>query len=194
MNLIEKRRSIRLIDNSIIISDDELINEIKSILKHTPSSYNAQSQRIMVLLNDNHKEFWKLVLEELRKIVPENNFLRTETKINGFMAGYGTVLFFDEEAITNDLTEKFPLYKQNFINWAREQSGMLQINVWNQLAKHNIGASLQHYNEVIEESAKALLSIPASWKMIAQMPFGNSLEEPGQKKFVDVEERIIIKK
>jgi len=193
MNIIEKRRSVRMIDNSITLTDGELIKKITSILKHTPSSYNAQSQRIMVLLNNNHRDFWDLVLEELRKLVPEDKFSRTENKINNFKSGYGTVLFFDDEATTNGLTEKFPLYKENFINWAREQSGMLQINIWNQLAKHDIGASLQHYNEVIEEQAKVLLSIPKSWKMIAQMPFGNTLEQPNEKMFVDIEKRIIIK-
>ncbi|NFV72581.1 nitroreductase, partial [Clostridium botulinum] len=34
------------------------------------------------------------------------------------------------------------------------------------------GASLQHYNELIEEDVKKEWNIPNNWKLIAQMPFG----------------------
>lgn len=190
MLYIEKRRSIREIDRVINITDHELVNELTKTLKHTPSSYNAQSQRMMILLHESHHRFWKLVMDELRRIVPEDQFPRTEKKINGFYNGYGTVLFFDEASVTKELTDKFPLYKENFLNWAREQNGMLQINVWNVLTAFGIGASLQHYNEVIEEKAKEMFNIPSTWKMVGQMPFGNPLEVPQDKKFVDIDKRI----
>ena len=60
-------------------------------------------------------------------------------------------MFFDDSETTKMLTEKFPLYKENFIKWAVEQNGMLQGNVWVGLESVGLGASLQHYNELIEE-------------------------------------------
>ncbi|XMB72236.1 nitroreductase family protein [Mycoplasmatota bacterium WC30] len=189
---IEKRRSIRDINNTIDIEESELIDIIKHNLKHTPSAYNAQSQKVMVLLGEQHLKFWNLTKEALRKIVPEKNFGSTESKMDNFGAGYGTILFFDDLTITNGLVDKFPTYKQNFLTWAEQQNGMLQANIWSSLASKNIGASLQHYNEIIENQLESAFGVSKNCKLIAQMPFGGILKEPSQKQFQNVESRIII--
>ena len=92
-NAIVKRRSIYDLDKDIDLTDDEVIELIKNCLMHTPSAYNSQSQRIMILLHKEHDLFWDLTKEELRKIVPEDKFSKTEKKIGKFRNGYGTVLF-----------------------------------------------------------------------------------------------------
>ena len=191
---IEKRRSIRNISNKIAIEETELLNIIKHNLKHTPSAYNAQSQKVLVLLGEENHKFWDLTKEALRKIVPENKFARTEAKMDNFRAGYGTILFFDDLTITNGLIEKFPTYKQNFLTWAAQQNGMLQANIWSSFASKNIGASLQHYNEIIEDQLESAFGVPKICKLIAQMPFGGIIEEPNEKQSLDVESRIIVMK
>ncbi len=191
---VKARRSNYSITNKIDISDDELIKIIKDCVKHTPTAYNAQSPRVMLLLDKRHETFWNIVKEALKEIVPEDKFPRTEKKINSFKAGYGTILYFDDTKTTNDLGEKFPLYKQNFLRWAEQQNGMLQVNIWNALKTRNIGASLQHYNELIEEKIKQVFDIPQAWSLIAQMPFGNITEKPKEKEFIDIDKRFIIKK
>ena len=191
---IESRRSVYEIEKKINVAENTLVDLIKHNLKLTPSAYNSQSQRIMLLLGERNDDFWNLVKEELRKIVPENKFSSTETKINNFKSGYGTVLFFDDEAITNSLIAKFPSYKKNFLSWSDQQNGMLQINIWNELSSYGIGASLQHYAEVIESVYKEVFEVPDSWKLIAQMPFGNIVESPMEKDKIDIDQRIIIHK
>jgi predicted oxidoreductase (fatty acid repression mutant protein) len=62
----------------------------KAIL-HVPSSFNSQSTRLVVLLNKDHDQFWDFVLEVLKPLTPEEQFPKTEQKIAGFKAGYGTV-------------------------------------------------------------------------------------------------------
>ena len=55
---------------------------------------------------------------------------------------------------------------------------------WTALATENIGASLQHYNPLIDEKIKEAFDIPESWELRAQMPFG-SIEAPaGEKEFL----------
>ena len=189
-----KRRSLYELKKEISISDEELIDLIKSIVKHIPSSYNAQSQRAVLLLGGKHDLFWEITKAELKKIVPEKRFPKTEKKINGFKAGYGTILYFDEGKTTQNLVDKFPLYKENFIRWADQQNGMLQVSVWTALAARNIGASLQHYNEVIEKRIKKEFKIAEHWNLIAQMPFGNIIGVPREKAFVDIDERFIVMK
>lgn len=49
---------------------------------------------------------------------------------------------------------------------------MLQLSVWSALRELNIGASLQHYNPVIDAKVKGIFNIPENYKLVAQMPFG----------------------
>lgn len=56
--------------------------------------------------------------------------------------------------------------------------GMLQLSIWTGLRELNIGASLQHYNPVIDSMVKEMFNVDDKWILNAQMPFGNILEEP----------------
>lgn len=60
-----------------------------------PHSFNAQSTRLVVLLNDEHKQFWEFVKEVLKPQVPEDQFPKTVEKLDGFKAGHGTVCLFE---------------------------------------------------------------------------------------------------
>lgn len=52
------------------------------------------------------------------------------------------------------------------------------------------GASLQHYNPVIDQAVKTVWHIPDSWKLIAEMPFGKPAAQPGCKEFQPVADRV----
>ena len=67
---------------------------------------------------------------------------------------------------------------------------MLQFAFWTGLEVEGGGATLQHYNPVIDEAVKAAWDIPANWKLIAQMPFGKPVSAPAPKGFQPLEERI----
>ena len=95
-------------------------------------------------------------------------------------------------AVVEDLQSRFPLYRDNFPRWSEQASGMLQYVVWTALAEQNIGASLQHYNPLVDEAVAKEWKIPDSWKLIAEMPFG-SIEVPaGEKSFLPIDERVKI--
>lgn len=178
---LKLRRSIYNINKDIKVSEEEILNVIETIAVYTPSAFNSQSQRTVVLLGAKHDQLWEIVKEGIRQVVKPEDFPVSEKKINAFKAGYGTVLFFDDSETTNDLMAKFPLYKANFARWAIEQNGMLQGNVWVGLEAIGLGASLQHYNELIEEKVKEVFDIPQNWALSAQMPFGNLVETPAEK-------------
>ncbi|MFW5888965.1 MAG: nitroreductase family protein [Bacillota bacterium] len=186
------RRSNYNINNDINLSDKKLKTFLAEILKNTPSAFNSQSQRMLLLLNEKHNLFWDKLLLILKDLVKAENFKKTKTKIAGFKAGYGTILFFDDEKITNELMEKYPLYKENFRKWAIEQNGMLQINIWVGLRTKNIGASLQHYNELIEKFVYDEFNLPKHWKLTAQMPFGNIVKEAKKKDQMAIDKRFIV--
>ena len=86
--------------------------------------------------------------------MPAEKFSSTEEKINSFDAGYGTILFFEDNSIVEYLQKEFPTYKDNFPIWSQHTSGMHQFVIWTALESEGYGASLQHYNELIEEDVK----------------------------------------
>jgi hypothetical protein len=197
MNYIEalqKRRSIYAIGNQPMISDDQLQKMITAVVEATPSAYNSQSQRVVLLLGKKHQELWDLVLEALKKIIPAKQVAKTTAKIASFAAGYGTILFFDEQKITQGLMDEYPLYKDNFAVWYQQHAGMLQENLWVALATEGYGASLQHYNELIESQVKTVFQLPDTWKLLAQMPFGAVLSPAEAKEKDPISERFLIRK
>ena len=189
---VSERRSIYGIRKEAVASDDKIKEVIEHAVKHTPSAFNSQSARVVLLLEGEHDKLWEITKDALRKIVPAEQFGATEQKINSFLSGYGSVLFFEDTSVVESLQKEFALYKDNFPVWSQQSSGMLQYVIWTSLDIEGYGASLQHYNELIEADIKKEWSIPNNWKLIAQMPFGKPVVEPDEKQFQPLEGRIKI--
>ena len=187
---VADRRSFYGISKEAVVSDDKIKEIIEHAVKHTPSAFNSQSTRIVLLLGKEHDKLWDITMEALRKIVPADNFSSTEDKINSFKNGYGTVLYFEDNSVIESLQKQFELYKDNFPIWSQQTSGMHQFVIWTALEIEGFGASLQHYNELIENDVKKEWSIPENWKLIGQMPFGKPTAKPDEKQFSPLEERI----
>ena len=189
---VEQRRTYYGISKDVVLSDERIQGIIEHAVKHTPSAFNSQTTRVILLLGDHHTKLWNITKEALRKIVPAENFSSTEEKINSFDAGYGTILFLEDTSIVEYLQKEFPTYKDNFPLWSQQTNGMHQFVIWTALESEGYGASLQHYNELIEGDVRKEWNIPDDWKLIAQMPFGKPIAEPGEKEFSPLEERVKI--
>lgn len=187
---VKGRRSIYALDKNVGVSDERIMEVINHSVLHTPSAFNSQTGRVVVLFGEGHDKLWNITMEALRKVVPAANFKDTEDKINSFKAGYGTVLYFEDQKAVKGLQEQFALYKDNFPVWSNQGSGMLQNVIWTALYIEGLGASLQHYNELIEEEVSKAFNLPKGWKMMAQMPFGNIVQEAGEKQFAPLEGRV----
>lgn len=194
-NVIENRRTYYSINDKSPISDDELKEIIDFSVLNVPSAFNSQSARIVLLLNNNHKKLWDIVKKTLKTMVPEDAYPATESKIdNAFAAGYGTVLFYEDESVIEGLQQAFPSYSENFPVWSQQASGMHQYVIWTLLEDAGFGASLQHYNPIIDEEVAKTFKINKDWKLIAQMPFGMPTGEPSPKEFQPLESRVRILK
>ncbi|MDF2545386.1 MAG: putative nitroreductase family protein [Anaerosolibacter sp.] len=187
---VRDRRSIYGINKDFVVTDERILEVIYHAVKHTPSPMNSQSARVVVLLGAQHDKLWNITMETLRKIVSPEKFTRTEEKINGFGSGYGTVLFFEDQAVIEGLQQKFPSYKESFQTWSQHSAGMLQYVVWASLEVEGFGASLQHYNPIIDDEVKEQWNIPTNWKLIAQMPFGRPTAPAGDKTFMPLDQRV----
>ncbi|CPR19037.1 nitroreductase family protein [Brenneria goodwinii] len=189
---IKNRRSIYAIGKTLPISEERVISLVTEAVKQSPSSFNSQSSRVVILFGEQHEKLWDIVKQQLKKIVPEESFAPTEKKLASFAAGAGTVLFFEDTKVIEDLQQKFALYADNFPVWSEHSTGIAQFSVWSALAQEKVGASLQHYNPLIDDDVKKQWQLSASWKLRAQMPFG-SIEQPaGEKTYIPDEERFRI--
>lgn len=191
-NSIENRRSYYGIGKSASISDEEIEEIVRHAVMHTPSAFNSQSGRVLLLLGKEHDKLWDITKETLKAIIPPEKFAPTDEKINSFKSGYGTVLYFEDQDTVRNLEQSFPAYAQNFAGWSLQASAMLQYGIWMMFEDAGLGASLQHYNPLIDEKVKSAWNIPEAWKLIAEMPFGGQTAEPGPKTFLTLDDRIKI--
>ena len=131
--------------------------------------------------------------DAFKRIVPAEAFVKTEEKIDhSFACGYGTVLFFEDQKVVKGLQEAFPSYQENFPGWSLQTSAMHQLAIWVMLEDVGFGASLQHYNPLIDEEVRRAWDLPEHWHLIAEMPFGLPVGKPGEKEFQPLEERVRI--
>lgn len=188
---LRHRRSYYALAAASPVPDEQIEQIVQYAVKHVPSAFNSQTTRLVLLLGDQHKALWQIVKDTLRAIVPAEAFAKTEAKIDGsFASGYGTVLFFEDTQIVKGLQEQFPLYAANFPVWSEHTSAMHQLAVWTMLEDAGFGASLQHYNPLIDDAVRARWSLPEGWKLIAQMPFGTPASVAGEKSFELLEARV----
>lgn len=185
IELIKNRRTIYNLGDALPVSEDHITKLIKEAVKHSPSSFNSQTSRVVILFGAEHKKLWNIVKETLRAIVPEQAFAGTAQKIDSFAAGAGSILFFEDKDVVTGLQEQFPLYADNFPIWSEQASGIAQFAVWTALAQEKIGASLQHYNPIIDSQVQKEWNVPANWVLRAQMVFGSINEPAGDKGFMD---------
>ena len=186
---LRKRRSQYSLGRQVKQSPAEIEALIKEAIRLSPSSFNSQSSRAVILFGAQSERFWELVGESLRPLVPADAFDATEKKLASFAAGVGTVLFYEDQDVVKGLQEKFALYADNFPVWSEQSSGIAQVATWTALSEAGIGASLQHYNPVVDEAARREWNLPDSWKLRAQMPFGSHEAPFGEKTFINDEER-----
>ncbi|MEH6949307.1 nitroreductase family protein [Bacillus sp. JJ634] len=187
---LKERRSYYGINKEVQVSDERIKEIVEFAVKYTPSAFNSQTARLVVLTGEANDKLWDITTETLRKVVGEADFTATQQKMDSFKAGYGTVLFFEDEAVVKSLQEQFSTYADNFPIWSNQASGMHQLVVWTALEAEGLGASLQHYNPLIDEEVKKEWNIPGEYKLIAQMPFGNPTSPPGEKEFQPLEDRV----
>ncbi|WLG13123.1 nitroreductase family protein [Psychrobacter cibarius] len=186
----DERRSIYALGNELPVEPQAIVNMAERVLLHTPSAFNSQSSRLVVLFGAEHQKLWDIAEEKLRAAVGDGDFSGTKQKLDGFRAAAGTVLFYEDKNVTESLQEQFALYADRFPVWAQQTSAMHQYAMWTELRTLNVGANLQHYNPLVDEDAAKAYAIPDSWELVAQMPFGNIVEPAGEKTYQPVSERM----
>ena len=180
---LKDRRSYYSINSTLPTAEKDVEKLIEETAELMPDAFNMKSSRVVTAFGDAHRRLWDNIEAAFGGKVPKD-------KIESFRAGAGTVLYFYDEDTVKALQEKFPRYADNFPLWAMQASGMLQISVWSGLRELDVGASLQHYNPVIDSAVRAQFGLPESWHLVAQMPFGGISAQPDAKEKEDISKRV----
>ncbi|MBR2178911.1 MAG: nitroreductase family protein [Selenomonadaceae bacterium] len=184
------RRTNYALGKNIPVLPSQIVAAVERMTKEVPSAFNMQSARVVLAMGEHHDKVWDITKETLRKIVPADKFGGTESKLNGFAAGYGTILFFEETESVKAMQDKFAPYADNFPIWASQANGMLQFAIWTILDNMGLGVNLQHYNPLIDEEVKKYFKVPDSWTLVAEMVFGELLEPAKPIDKLPIEERV----
>ncbi|TXD98375.1 nitroreductase family protein [Psychrobacter frigidicola] len=186
----DKRRTIYALGDELPVDPRAIVNIAERVLLHTPSAFNSQSSRLVVLFGEQHQQLWDITEIKLREQVGDGDFTGSKQRMDSFRAAAGSVLFFEDKEVVKSLQDKFTLYADKFPLWAHQTSAMHQYALWTELSTLNVGASVQHYNPLIDSDIAAAFDIPDNWDLIAQMPFGNIVEPAGDKTYQPLNERM----
>jgi predicted oxidoreductase (fatty acid repression mutant protein) len=193
LNLASARRTIYALGKKVAASNQEIETIVKDAVKFAPSAFNGQTVRAAILFNKKHDELWDIVVDCLSgKIVDKEAKQKFLAKIGAFKAAYGTVLYFTDSSIVKQHEETFPAYAANFHDWSEQAQGNANYAVWLALHENGIGASLQHYNPVIDAAVRKAFKTPEHWTLRAQMPFGSIEAGAGDKAFIADSERFMV--
>lgn len=186
---LKNHRSIYHLGRNVSLSNEELTALIKEAIKESPTAFNAQSTRAVILFGDAHEKLWEITEEALRPLTPAEAFPNTQNKLASFKNGYGTVLFFKDTDVVKGLQEQFELYADNFPDWSEQSNGIATANTWVALVDKGLGANLQHYNPVIDEAVAKEWNIPSNWKLRSQLVFGSPETPAGEKEYMNDADR-----
>lgn len=89
---IETRRSLHKLSDDVKVADSRIEEIVRHALLHSPSPFNTQSGRTVLLARDEHKKFWDVAFEVAKASVAPPIFAAAyEPRIKMFRAAYGTV-------------------------------------------------------------------------------------------------------
>ncbi|KAK0554509.1 type II nitroreductase [Tilletia horrida] len=189
---ISTRRTIyQLSKTPKILDDKDILALVRQTVKNSPSSFNSQSARAVVILGDEHDKFWGETVPAVLKehIKDEESLKRNLGRLDGFKAAAGSVLFFESQNIVEGFQKNIPAYAHLFPEWSQHGSAMAQIHTWTALELEGYGANLQHYNGAGDAFLKEH-DLPSDYKLIAQVVFGAPQGPPGDKEFLPEDERV----
>ena len=182
---LTKRRTYYAIDKQLPVEEKQVIELIKKTTELVPDAFDMKSSRVVVALGEKQNQLWDTIYDVFEGKVAKE-------KIELFRSGAGTILYYYDQSVIQEMQSKFPLYADNFPIWASQASAMLQISIWSALRDQEIGASLQHYNPIIDQAVRKLFNLPEHYVLVAQMPFGGIINEPGEKAVEDISKRVKI--
>lgn len=192
LQVIQHRRTVYDLSKKEIMNSQDLVQYIRELVRETPSSFNVQSGRVVVLIGDQHDKYWKeIVPKAVTEMLGENVLGSMQEKLNNFARAFGTVLFFEDERLIKGQQETYPSYAASFPTWSLHSTGMAQVYVWAGLEAAGYGANLQHYGNLTAEKVRKQYNLPQTYQLQSELVFGHPDSPAAEKTYNPDHERVI---
>lgn len=179
LNTFKNRRTIYDLKPELPagISIEDVQVTVQSVIAETPTAFNSQCNRALILIGESHKQLWNDVINSMT----DNSGKKRPTSARD--EAYGTVVFFTDEKVTKQLQTDFSAFADAFPGCATQSSGGAQITAWAAVESLGLGGHLQHYNAVVKESLGG--KIPTDWNVMSQLCFGVTTKAAPEKTYID---------
>jgi len=132
---IAGRRSIYALTKESTISNARLQEILTETIKHSPSSFNNQAGRAVLLLGDSHDKLWALAEETVKSKLPPQAYDGLKPKIYGYKNGYGTIMFFEAAEALKPYKDAHP--EMPFDEWSDHSAGKHSLSTRYVLGDHS---------------------------------------------------------
>jgi hypothetical protein len=89
---VKARRTYYQLEHSSPVPDERIQEIVTQAILHTPSSFNSQSTRVLILVGDDHTKLWKdIVKPAVKAVAPADQWEKSEQRLSGFQNAYGSV-------------------------------------------------------------------------------------------------------
>ncbi|CCD22207.1 nitroreductase family protein NDAI_0A00490 [Naumovozyma dairenensis CBS 421] len=157
------------------VSIKDIQDTIQAVIKNTPTAFNSQGNRAIILTGETHRQVWDAVAKAIDNEDGKKRPLSVRDE------AYGSVIFFTDDKVTEKLQADFPAWSAAFPQFGDHSSGAAQISSWTALETLGLGAHLQHYNGYVKAALPG--KIPESWSVHSQLCFGAPGAPAGEKSF-----------
>ncbi|KAI6758730.1 hypothetical protein HG530_010970 [Fusarium avenaceum] len=190
---IRTRRTCYSIEAKSPISDARIVEIAREVVKHSPSSFNCQSTRLVILLRDEHVRFWEMAKECFKATMQPDVYSGYEKKLSQRQEAYGTVLLFEDLDVVREYQAKFPRFATHLPQFSEHNNAIQAFNLWTALSLEGLGCNLQHINPIMDQRIIGQWDISPQWSLKAQLVFGQPTGEPAHEKaFQPVEDRLFV--
>ncbi|KAF2756430.1 Nitroreductase [Pseudovirgaria hyperparasitica] len=177
LQAVKFRRTVYPLTNKSPVSDARIEEIVQGVIGSSPSSYNTQSTRVLVLLGAQHEKLWDLVREHALPLLQgagEDVVKSMEGRFSMFRAAYGSVLFFENKATVDEAAKTHAAVAGMFPQWSEHASAMAQVQLWTALELEGLGANLQHMNAFppVAAAIRKQWDLPEAWILTAHLNFG----------------------
>jgi predicted oxidoreductase (fatty acid repression mutant protein) len=175
-DLMARRRSIRqLRDGSL---PRGALARIVAAARSVPAAYNRPPWHIVVV-HERSGGFWDVVEAAFRDRLGGDRLARYLDRLAGFRGGVGAVLVYEDRTAVEEMRQACGIDHDQARAYSEQGLGMVQLALWLAIVAEGLGASLQHWEALIEDRVAAFLGLPADrFRLAATMPLGFPAEEP----------------
>jgi predicted oxidoreductase (fatty acid repression mutant protein) len=172
--LLAQRRSIRRLAGGALSPDT--LARVQDAVVRTPSAFGVTPWQV-VILQEQRDAFWDEVAAAFRDGLDGDRLERYLGRLEGFRAGAGVILIYEDLAARPALHQNWGLSEQTAHDFVHQGLGMLQLGIWLVLTEDGLVTSLQHWDWLIQDRIAALLDLPTErYQLISVLPIGQPAE------------------